>query len=79
MISIIRAKLTVTAVTEYNNNNGGKTVKLTCVYDPSIPEDRRFSQATPNGSMELHITNPAALEQFKTGKTFYVDFTEVEA
>lgn len=73
----IRAKLTVTQITEYNNNNYGKTVKLSCVYDPEIPEDRRFCEATPSGSIELYISNPAALEQFALNKSFYADFTPV--
>jgi hypothetical protein len=74
---MVRAKLTVTSITEHHNLVG-KTIKLHCIYDPTIPEDRRFSEATPNGSMEIFVTNPAALEQFTKGKTFYVDFTPVE-
>jgi len=33
-------------------------------------------EATPSGSMKLYITNQAALDQFKIGKSFYVDFIE---
>ena len=74
----VRAKLTVTAITEHNNNGHGKTVELNCVYDPEIPEDRRFCEATPSGSIKLYVTNPAALDQFKINKSFYVDFTPAE-
>ena len=50
-------------------------VKLNCAYDMSIPEDQRFKLATPCGTMSMHIDNPVALEQFKPGSTFYLDFT----
>ena len=74
---MVRAKLTVIAITEHNYGNG-KTVKLGCAYDPEIPEDQRFCEATPSGSMELYVTNQAALDQFKIGQSFYVDFTPIE-
>jgi hypothetical protein len=74
----VRAKLTVTAVTEHDNKGHGKTIELMCVYDPTIPEDYRFCEATPNGQVKLYITNPAALDQFKIGKAFYLDFTPAE-
>lgn len=74
---MVRAKLTVTSITDHHNMSG-KTIKFACVYDPAIPEDRRFCEATPSGSMELYVTNPAAIEQFAKGKSFYVDFTPVE-
>jgi hypothetical protein len=75
---MVRAKLTVSEVTEFDNNNGGKRVKLTCVYDESIPEDRSFSKFTPNGSIDLYVNNPRVTDVFRPGKKFYVDFTEVE-
>lgn len=44
-------------------------------YDTSIPEDDRFAKATPSGRFEMTVDNPAALEQFELGKSYYVDFT----
>lgn len=72
----VRAKLQHVAVTE--SYGGGKTVKFEPRYDDTIPEDRRFQKATPWGSFEMHIDNPAALEQFKLGRFYYVDFSAVE-
>lgn len=46
----------------------------TC-YDSSIPEDQRFQKATPSGCIKMQVDNPAALEQFEVGKSYYVDFT----
>jgi hypothetical protein len=38
-------------------------------------ENARFTTATPWGEIKLGINNPAALEQFKAGESYYVDFT----
>lgn len=38
-----------------------------------------WSKWTPSGRIEMHITNPAAVEQLKLGDTFYVDFTPAPA
>lgn len=69
----VRAKFTVVAITD----RGGtmKTIELQPRYDTTIPEDLRFASATPWGEMRLGVDNPAAIEQFKIGQAFYVDFT----
>lgn len=41
--------------------------------------NKSWSQYTPSGKIELHITNPAASGQFDLGKFFYVDFVEAPA
>jgi len=75
---MVRAKFTVSQIIQSNwGDKDGRTVKLQPQYDTSIPEDQRFCQATPSGSMEMYITNPEALKQFQLGETFYVDFTPV--
>lgn len=72
----VRAKFKVTQVT--NHDGGGKTVKLYAEYDTSIPEDQRFAQATPSGTIEMYINNPPAADYLELGKKFYVDFTAAE-
>ena len=69
----VRAKLVVSEIRE--NRYGSKTVVLEAQYDDTIPEDRRFYDATPTGRCEMMINNPAAIEQLRLGKAFYVDFT----
>lgn len=69
----VRAKLTVTGIAD--SDGGGKIVKLEAVYDESIPEDKRFSDATPYGQVELLVNNPAAVDKFVEGRRIYVDFT----
>ena len=68
----VRAKLQLVSVTDHYW--GAKILKFQAQYDTSIPEDQRFQQATPNASAEFQIDNPAALEQFKIGEHYYVDF-----
>lgn len=76
----VRAKF---AVTEERRHvwNGAKVVVLTPQYDQSIPEDRRFHDATPSGHFEMTINNPKAVEALmpegKLGKEFYIDLTPV--
>lgn len=70
---MVRAKFTVIAITDRGNPT--KTITLEPRYDSTIPEDRRFCQATPWGRLEMSIDNPAAVEQFRIGQAFYVDFS----
>lgn len=73
-----RAKFQCNSVTDYVY---GKEVALIVVYAPNgvNPEDRNFTKATPSGEIKMRIDNPEAAIQFKPGKTYYVDFTEIEA
>jgi hypothetical protein len=73
---MVRAKFKVLQVTKFSYP--GTQVKLYPIYDPTIPEDQRFSNATPSGGIDLFINNPAAEEQFTVNKSFYVDFTEAD-
>ena len=68
----VRARFTVSAITD---RGWSKEVELTTIYDQSIPEDQRFHKATPSGKITMQIDNPAALDQFKLGTSFYADFT----
>ncbi len=73
----VRAKLHLKSETLYEW--GGKKLTFETRYDTSIPEDQRFQKATPTGNIEMQIDNPVALEQFKLGGDYYVDFTPVPA
>lgn len=73
----VRAKFQLHSVTDHAY--GGKTLRFQAVYDQSTEENRRFTKATPSGSMEMTIDNPAASEQFQLGKYYYADFSPAEA
>jgi hypothetical protein len=70
----VRAKFRVESVTEHVWGKA-KSVKMGPQYDPSIPEDQRFHEATPSGSLEMLVTNEAALAVLRPGAVFYLDFT----
>lgn len=76
----VRAKFRVDEIRTHawNNGAGAKTVVLVPSYDQSIPEDRRFYDATPTGRFEMLVNNPAALDQLALGQYFYIDLTPVE-
>lgn len=59
----------------------GNAVKFRTVYEPDAAKDTenaRFTKATPWGEIKLGIDNPAELEQFEAGKSYYVDFHQAE-
>lgn len=74
----VRAKFQLQSITEHFWNKGSKTLKFHASYDPSIPEDQRFQQATPSGTFEMQCDNPAALAQFEMGKQYYFDITPAD-
>jgi len=57
-----------------------RTVSLQAVYssDPSS-ENYTWSQYTPSGSLQMHITNPKAFDQFQVGQEYLLHFTPVAA
>lgn len=79
----VRAKFFVSEVkhlyTQGDGDNVAATVKLQPCFG-SYPggdseENKSFSKWTPQGSIEMTITNPAAVEFFEIGKAYYIDFT----
>jgi hypothetical protein len=69
----IRAKMRLDGVVR--TQWGGVKALFACSYDPSIPEDQAFQKATPSGTAEFMIDNPAAFEQLLIGATYYFDIT----
>jgi hypothetical protein len=59
--------------------NNAVTFRTVCEPDATKDtENARFTKATPWGKIKLGIDNPAALEQFVPGMSYYVDFTPAE-
>ncbi len=73
----VRTKFKVVGITQHDTGSS-RTIKLSAVYDQSIPEDQRFAQATPSGELTIYVNNPAAIEQLPIGKSFYLDLVPVE-
>jgi hypothetical protein len=75
----IRCKFQLSSITESAWSPTSKQLKFTTQYDQTIPEDQRFAKATPTGTFEMTVDNPAALEQLKLGDSYYFDLTPVVA
>lgn len=75
------AKFKVSAIEIYEQPPKSHKVKLYPVYpaknDPNWDENKKFHEATPSGSCEMFITNPAVFGIFNPGDEFYVEFTKV--
>ncbi len=57
---------------------GHQVVNLSPVTEHGADENAGWSKWTPSGQISMHITNPAAFEQFEQEKEYYVDFTPAE-
>ena len=77
----MRAKLQIESVTL---RNGHEQLKFhgVCKTGPypedGLDEDNTFAKFSPSVGLDITITNPALLGQFKPGQKFYVDFTPAE-
>lgn len=70
----VRAKVTCEGIKD-------NAVTFRTVYEGDVSKDTenaRFTKATPWGTIQLGIDNPAALEQFTPGKSYYVDFNPAD-
>ena len=70
----MRAKFRCNSVQDYGN--GGVRAYLGAVVDDGTPENERYHTATPSGSLEIAISNPAVRDFLKPEHYYYLDFTE---
>jgi hypothetical protein len=74
----VRAKFQLISTTDYHGYLARKSFKFVPQYDPLIPEDQRFMEATSSGAIEMYVTNSTVFKEFKNGDFFYVDFNKIE-
>lgn len=72
----IRGKFQLQSVKETHWGGGQKELQFAAVYDPSIPEDHKYAEATPSGGAQMLVKKDVA-ERFTLGEFYYVDFTPV--
>jgi hypothetical protein len=51
-------------------------IKLSAVCDDSTPQNKRFHESTPTGSLDFYVTNKALWGHCIPGKFYYLDMTE---
>lgn len=74
-----RALFVVNDVLERKDKDGntmGIIVKMNPSYENGV--NRAFWQATPTGSLEMQINNPAVFTFFRPGSKYWLDFTPAE-
>lgn len=77
---MMRAKVKVYSV---NNTANCDTIYFSAVCksgpygEDGLDEDNTYAKYTPSADFKITITNPALLNKFNIGDTFYVDFTPV--
>ncbi|MDE2698258.1 MAG: hypothetical protein OXI23_05265 [Gemmatimonadota bacterium] len=64
----------VQSVTKLVNDN--EKIELNACYDTSDPEIKSFSDATPQGLMEITISNPNLYGKFKPRQKYYTTLEE---
>lgn len=80
MSKAMRAKMVVTEVTG-NTTCENLKMRAVCKSDgypaDGKDENNSFATWTPSADLSMCVTNPELIGQYKTGDTFYVDFTPV--
>ncbi len=77
----IRAKFALTNMTTYTSQYGlSREFLFRPQYDPALPEDRRFSKATPTGEFKMTVDNAPVADflEKSLGKQFYFDIEMAE-
>jgi hypothetical protein len=80
MSTTMRAKLQINRIEQFATC---ETLHFNAVCAKSYPtdgsdEDNTFAKFSPSATLQIQITNPALLGQFKVGEKYYVDFTPAE-
>lgn len=79
----VRAKFWITGI-QHQSPKGAEhdqvaTVTMQPVYVTEAGENADWSKYTPSGEIKMTITNPAAIEAFELGASYFVDFTPADA
>ena len=73
----MRAKMVLSTITHHTpSSDDSCNVQLTFTASYAGPDNDSWSKWTPQGEIKMTVTNPAAVEFLKIGKSYYVDFTE---
>ena len=77
----VRAKFKCWAVTHGNDPNPNSfcaRVQFMAAYDDGNEDNKSWSKYTPSGSLDMYVTNPAAIEAFEPGKYYYLAITPAD-
>lgn len=67
----VRAKFLCQSIQKAEDDSY-RTIHMTPV-TADTEENKSWSKYTPGGLLQMHISNPAAFEQFEQGKEYFID------
>ena len=74
---MVRAKFRCMSVEEVEGYDGTNRWNVRfCPVSGTSEENERFWSATPDGLIELRVVNKDAVDEFKVGGEYYVDFQQ---
>ena len=71
----VRAKFNCHYIQKHED--GAVTVNMMAVTEGS-EENESFSEYTPSGNLDIHISKGEAKELFEEGQDYYLDFTKAD-
>lgn len=71
-----RAKFRCSMVQHYEGDD--QRVYFNAVGTDETEENKRFHKYSPDGKLEICVTNPKLKGAWKPGKSYYLDFTEAD-
>ncbi len=75
----VRCKLKLVEIAQVDWSKTARKFTFSAVYDDSIPEDRRFYDASsPNANFTILVNNPAVVASYELGKHYYFDSIPVQ-
>jgi len=73
----VRAKFMCQAIHHIHSSETCAEITLRAVWGDGKGNET-WSKATPQGELKMMITNPAAIDQFDLGKSYFLDFTPAD-
>ena len=78
---MVRAKFKCWSILPGQTGNPDDTcaeVRFQAAYGDGKSDNAEWSKWTPSGEIRMFITNPAAIDAFEVGKSYYLTFTPEE-
>lgn len=70
---MVRSKFRLAEI--HHTEGGNKRFIFYAVCDDGTPENQKFAKYTPNGKIEMMVSNPAVFDKFQIGGFYYFDAT----
>lgn len=75
----VKAKFLCTGTNTEDQQTGSVTLNAVVAYGPKgerLDGNEQWSEATPSGTINMHVSNPEAFKQFEPGKNYFITFEQ---